>query len=1190
MANTNWLLDLKINIEGYSKGLQKAMQEAIDFKKKFDSLVAGSPSTAGVSSNEQVINDNIQARDKEKRDVEKYYKTVKNLDNDYYDYSKKKIDEQVSQMAISNEQKILLQNKLVAELNEKMGIKTPEQTSDAERAKQLRDTDTYYRNVREKDNSYYDYKLQKIKSEVAAMAISDEQKILLEKKLTEALNQEAGKRNWLKMDVRGFNFKEIAIGIFAIYESVVFAANAIKGLISEANKATTAVLGLSSAAVSVGSTPIKALAVAKELTADNVLKLSTVATSLKYLTQTGFKVNEAKQIVEAFKQIGAFGRVVEDFDQAVIDAARGVKTSSVELIENIGLAEKFAAIMKRANIDISAGIDLQNNKMQRQALLMAIKETAILRSGDLEEYLKQFEGMTKTFAKSWTDMKVAMGYQLQGTILALMGIFKGLITFLNDNASYVIGVVMVGAITALVAAISKLYITIEAITKRNPLLIVGTLLLSIASAFMAQSQANKFVDELNKKMEASKISLEEEAKAVKKTKEEYKKYDDAKLAAMRTEILKKGGLGAGLDSEEEQKKLDTYRARLKSISEELKKPQMMLKLTPSSDQDYLKFLGQVNKLKNEERFIQGEIFQLTGGLTEEEKKRQKIELIAIKELQDERNKLTDEEKKKREDNIKAYYDAVRFNDEQYYNWKIQQINKEANQLNLTADQRKVFIRLNTSNLDKERAEWNNRFEKIMDEIRNKELNEFEKRRQALEEKRLQLQKEGGLTKEYKQEIINIGLSIDEEQKAAITAKILELKQKIEKQTEITPTEEKEYITSIDNLVKLTSGLAKREVEDATKQIEELNSIIEQRKADIIAEERKKVLKESEKYEDKSDLQAKLNDIDREIAAYRVLQQTKADLALQYNEVILAAELKREKLIAEERYKQFGSIEAGYRTLVESMASGDESIKSSFIKVLDAMRSSFFKYIMDIYMEKLKKAILMDMIDESSKNKKLSNDAVEVVSTEWKSAQEIASSASTTAVVTANNEAKKASNLNVMVSGVAAGESTKGLFALITIPIAIAGIMALLGKFMKFGSGGTIGGKLHSDGGTIIEAEQGEEIIRRSKAYPFRSMLKFINNAPNSEVGKLFSYFKGMGAGDYGDTIPKFAFATGGTVSGNGDLVNELRMLTRQTMVSNNNVIDAIKKNRVAIYNDTFSETNARKAYKLSSLGQKYKVM
>ena len=169
MANTNWLLYLIINIEGYSKELQKAMQEAIDFKKKFDSLVAGSPSTAGVSSNEQVINDNIQARDKEKRDVEKYYKTVKNLDNDYYDYSKKKIDEQVSQMAISNEKKILLQNKLVAELNKKMGIKTPEQTSDAERAKQLRDTDTYYRNVREKDSSYYDYKLQKIKSEVAAM-------------------------------------------------------------------------------------------------------------------------------------------------------------------------------------------------------------------------------------------------------------------------------------------------------------------------------------------------------------------------------------------------------------------------------------------------------------------------------------------------------------------------------------------------------------------------------------------------------------------------------------------------------------------------------------------------------------------------------------------------------------------------------------------------------------------------------------------------------------------------------------------------------------------------------------------------------------------------------------------------------------------------------------------------------------
>lgn len=46
---------------------------------------------------------------------------------------------------------------------------------------------------------------------------------------------------------------------------------------------------------------------------------------------------------------------------------------------------------------------------------------------------------------------------------------------------------------------------------------------------------------------------------------------------------------------------------------------------------------------------------------------------------------------------------------------------------------------------------------------------------------------------------------------------------------------------------------------------------------------------------------------------------------------------------------------------------------------------------------------------------------------------------------------------------------------------------------KFGKGGKVGGKLHSEGGTLIEAERDEMIIRRDQAIKNDRLLSAINN-------------------------------------------------------------------------------------------------
>ena len=55
---------------------------------------------------------------------------------------------------------------------------------------------------------------------------------------------------------------------------------------------------------------------------------------------------------KAMKDIGAFNNVVGDLGQAYEDSTKGLKTGSMELIENIGLTQRLSTVMKDAGIDI----------------------------------------------------------------------------------------------------------------------------------------------------------------------------------------------------------------------------------------------------------------------------------------------------------------------------------------------------------------------------------------------------------------------------------------------------------------------------------------------------------------------------------------------------------------------------------------------------------------------------------------------------------------------------------------------------------------------------------------------------------------------------------------------------------------------------------------------------------------------
>lgn len=335
-------------------------------------------------------------------------------------------------------------------------------TADAQKAanqKILQDTNSYYNQVKFADTAYYEWKKQLIKSEVATQNITNEQKLNLEKQLINQLENEY--RNYqnvknssldnTKAKASFAEFAQTAGSLTLVFSGVKNAISdtfsTIGDWVTKSNLYESALVGLSSTANAFGQSQYQAREAAKSLAADGLISVTAAASTLKMLMSTGFSLAESLQMAQAAKDIGAFGRVTQDFNQAFMDFGRGIKTGSVELFENIGLTQKMANVMKQANIPMSEGINLTESLAQRQAVLNSVLKQGNINQGDAAKYLSTTGGAMASIATQTDQLKKDFGDITKLIIGSFLPSIKELVGWMRNNLATTISIVA-GAISA----------------------------------------------------------------------------------------------------------------------------------------------------------------------------------------------------------------------------------------------------------------------------------------------------------------------------------------------------------------------------------------------------------------------------------------------------------------------------------------------------------------------------------------------------------------------------------------------------------------------------------------------------------------------------------------------------------------------------------------------------------------------
>ena len=206
----------------------------------------------------------------------------------------------------------------------------------------------------------------------------------------------------------------VAIVIGAVVLAVAGLYKALKSLSDPYTEYETAVMGLSSVSAAFGQSQQGAKDAALELSSDGLIPLTTTINGLKSLLSTGLSLDKAINLMEAYKDEAAFGRVQTiSYEQAVANLAESFKTENAMIGNLSGQVENYNYII-RLGTNI---LGIHNRELtaaeRTEAKYLGTLEVAKKALGDTGRYTETYQGQLAKLEFTVRMIRIEIGTYFQ---------------------------------------------------------------------------------------------------------------------------------------------------------------------------------------------------------------------------------------------------------------------------------------------------------------------------------------------------------------------------------------------------------------------------------------------------------------------------------------------------------------------------------------------------------------------------------------------------------------------------------------------------------------------------------------------------------------------------------------------------------------------------------------------------------
>lgn len=198
-------------------------------------------------------------------------------------------------------------------------------------------------------------------------------------------------------------------------------------------------IGLSSVARAFGTDAGSATEAAKRLSSDGLLPLKDSATGLKNLLAAGFNLDQATQLMNAFKDSAAFGRQSAlSFGDAVRSATEGVKNGNSILVDNAGVTKNLSQILKEAGFSAQDLSRASSDAGVRMALFNGILRETAAQTGDAQRLTETYSGQVARLESAYSNLLATLGDAVtqNATVAKAIGFVGDEIFRLNGNLGH----------------------------------------------------------------------------------------------------------------------------------------------------------------------------------------------------------------------------------------------------------------------------------------------------------------------------------------------------------------------------------------------------------------------------------------------------------------------------------------------------------------------------------------------------------------------------------------------------------------------------------------------------------------------------------------------------------------------------------------------------------------------------------